>query len=234
MLSFTEIAHSFDEDGPLVVACLPAGASNNHYRTIWPEPRQPMNIVEAPPAREFLPDVCSSVESFVNSLRGWLPCSRTVTVFGHSLGGSIALAISHYLKEYCDVTPRVVLSAVPSPGSSSLNAGAASDFILESLSDFIPPEFEVPDSFLGLINRFVEQDFKAAGLLSEFGRGSLARVVGFISGCSDPLCRDEDIRWWKEVSPSLELSRFEGGHFGYMSSKIKMQYQAFIQHIAMP
>lgn len=232
MIRCTKIVEASEENAPVVLACLPAGASKNHYRTIWPEVEQSIRVVELPPARDFVPDISSSMAQVAEFLDISFPDLQRFTIFGHSLGGSIALAMSQYLEWSRDTETRIVLSAVPSPSSSMLNSRAASEFIQKTLSEFLPSQFEVPHSFFNFIGKLVDQDFEAAALLSEFGMNSTGRVVGFMCGNSDPMCRVEDIQWWKGVSPSLMIRQFDGGHFGYMNPRVAKEYRDFVQRIA--
>ncbi|MBG9244915.1 hypothetical protein BUE64_12500 [Corynebacterium diphtheriae subsp. lausannense] len=219
--------HTQSEDRT-IFACLPAGSSRNHYRFIWSGVEEGLRVVELPPAREFLPSIDSSLRKTADLIASSTGSSGRATIFGHSLGGSLALAMATFLDQLHGISSQVILSAVPSPNRGVNNPYDASRLINRSIASFLSNESEIPRAFFELIERFVEDDFKAAVHMSEVGFASIDRVVGFISGDDDSLCNADDIDWWRKASPSLKICSFEGGHFGYMDPKIATVYRQFI------
>lgn len=232
MIQLSRIAGTIGLEAPNIFACLPAGSSRNHYRFLWPNPEDDINVFELPPARDFLPDIDSSLKEIADLIISKADPSASVLLFGHSLGGSLALATAAYLDQLHGAASQLVLSSVPSPQRGLLNSHEASRLIKDSVSSFIPEEVDIPVKFLEIIENLVEDDFTAGIKLSKVGFDSTDKVVGFIYGNEDPLCGRKDAEWWSKVSPSVKLRMFEGNHFGYMDPQIAGVYRKFIASFA--
>lgn len=228
MIQLSRLAGNIDLEGPNVFACLPAGSSRNHYRFLWPDLDDKINVFELPPARDFLPDIDSSLKEVTDLIISEVSPSANILLFGHSLGGSLALATATYLDQLHGAASQLVLSAVPSPQRGLLNSHEASRLIKDSVSSFVPEELDIPVKFLEIIEKLVEADFEAGLKLSQVGIDAIDKVVGFIYGDEDPLCNGDDAEWWSKVSPSVKLRIFEGDHFGYMDPDIASVYRQFI------
>ena len=200
---------------------------------IWPADYCGARILELPPPRELGPDPDSAMTMLANLVIQSCGNARPIIIFGHSLGGSMALALSEYLRRAGEDDISVILSAVPKPREiATISSAAVSGFVTRSLKGIFPRDVTPPQSYLKLLEGYIDQDLKVAPWLSSVGCCHLDKVVGFLIGNDDLLCGEDDLCWWLEVSPLVEFKCFEGGHFGYMDPDIAKIYRSFISRVS--
>nr|WP_098073355.1 thioesterase domain-containing protein [Corynebacterium casei] len=214
------VVNEKDEMGNrILVTALPAGASPNHYRMLFPSSFEHC-VLELAPSREFRGNTDVLLKRISKELEFLQPRDcETVVLFGHSLGSGLALALAHFIAVETHLTPRVFLSGVPKPGSFRVSPEIASDYIVQSLGEILPGGEEVPSSFREMIYRQVVADFGVVEELAVFAAQALNYVEVLLAGSDDDLCTEADIIWWRSKAPAAEVFRYEGDHFGYMKSK---------------
>ncbi|WP_369685142.1 thioesterase domain-containing protein [Corynebacterium glyciniphilum] len=213
--------HTVDTPSSIVVACLPAGASCGHYEPL--SLRLPSsNFYEILPIRTLARSDLS-IEDELNCIMGEieeLACayaSAPLVLFGHSIGGALAMEVARHLSTYRQSRTRLVLSALPSPAHRQLDITEVTSQVLASRVG-VPthPNECVSPAVYSYVADVIQSDIGSARALN-FGACGVPRSIdlGFLWPLDDPICTAADIEWWIEEYPSLSLFPYRGDHFSY-------------------
>lgn len=204
-------------------ACLPAGATKNHYKALFP-PDFPLSPIEIPPSRDFKKHTADKLLNVAKSLEAKSAYTQdSIVLFGHSLGCGLALALANFIAKETVKNPRVIISGSPGPDNPLITSNVASESIIDSLIEVFPTHIEIPKSFERYVSQKVVEDFSAAKNIYPYALPAVKYVSTLIFGTDDNLCTSQDKEWWASHALGAQLYTYKGDHFGYMKSQTLAQ-----------
>lgn len=214
--------------GPALLLFPHAGAQSLAFRALaaaWPANW----LVRAldPPGHGWAPGTpLEAVEEMAREYLEHLPreATRGVFLFGHSLGGLVALEVARRLEEEGEPAPGLVLSGTRPPHRRE-DYGAFSRLsdreLLHTLVEIggIPREWLNEPEVFDIFKDAIRADFRA------FERylppGSLRSTPTLaLGGTTDRICRPEHVWEWSRYCPRLEVDFVPGGHLFVIESAV--------------
>lgn len=212
--------------GPALLLFPHAGAQSLAFRALasaWPADW----LVRAldPPGHGWAPGTpLEAVEEMARAYLKHLPREAThgVFLFGHSLGGLVALEVARRLEEEGEPAPGLILSGTRPPhrredyGAFSLLSDRELLRTLVAIGG-IPREWLDEPEVFDIFKDAIRADFRAFERYMP-PRPLLATPTLALGGSTDRICRPEHVWEWSRYCPALEVDFIPGGHLFVIES----------------
>ncbi|WP_018685783.1 thioesterase II family protein [Actinokineospora enzanensis] len=228
-------------EAPARLLCLPhAGGSASYFFPVSKALAPRVDVVAAQyPGRQdrrlepCVPTVAGLADQLAEAVRPYL--DKPLTLFGHSMGASVAFELALRLQERGTDVAGVVVSGrrAPSALRDEQTHLLDDDGLLAEIHSLEGTESGLldDDEILRLVLPAIRNDYRAAELYRRTDGATVRAPILALLGDRDPKATEAETRKWAEhTSGGFDLELYPGGHF-YLTQHVPAVLARIEKHI---